>query len=365
MFLLLVFLLVSLIFSFWCSILEASYLKMTPSFVALAEEEGRAYASRLNELVQDTGSAIGAILTLNTVAHTVGAIGVGAQTKNAFGAVAESPIIQIGVPVIMTLLILIASEIIPKNIGAIYWKRLAGFTTRSLDLIISVLKYSGILWMLKQISKLVGHDEGAHLNVTTRTEFAALADVGVAQGVFEESESRVIKNLVRFNQIRAKDIMTPRTVIVAAEEEQTIQAFFDQTLKDTPFSRIPTFAQDKDHITGGVLKDEVLMALINQNGEKPLKGLRREIIVVRESMPIPDLLDKLMESREHLALVVGEYGGTAGLVTIEDVIETLLGLEIMDEVDNIEDMQLLARENWKQRAKKLGLVEKPEQLPDS
>ncbi|MDB4285926.1 CNNM domain-containing protein [bacterium] len=353
------FLLLSIVFSFWCSVLEAGYLKVTPTFVAISEKEGKPWSARLKELVADPGTTIGAILTLNTIAHTVGAIGVGAQTEAAFGSdLAGHWSVQMGVPVMVTLLILIVSEIIPKNMGASKWKELAGFNTASLNLIITFLKYTGILWLLKQVSKLVGGHDGSHLGITTRNEFSVMAEEGVKQGVFEESESRIIQNLIRFQEIRVQDIMTPRTVINAAQEDQDIREFYENMLKDSHFSRIPTYKTDKDHMSGYVLKSEVLMSIINGNADGPLSQLRRDIQMVGASLPIPELFNKLMEEREHIALVVGEYGGTAGLVTMEDVIETLLGLEIMDEVDAIEDMQHLARKNWEKRAEKLGLKEK-------
>ena len=356
MILFILFLCVSIVFSFWCSVLEAGYLKVTTTFVAVSAKEGKPWASRLKELTDDPGTTIGAILTLNTIAHTVGAIGVGAQTEAAFGtAWAGHWSVQMGVPVIVTSLILIVSEIIPKNLGATKWKQLAGFNTASLNLIISVLNYAGILLLLKQVSKLVGGDNGSHLGITSRRDFAVMAEEGVKQGVFEESESRIIQNLVRFKEIRVQDIMTPRTVIQAAREDQAIQIVFEDVIQNSHFSRIPTFTTDKDQITGYVLKNEVLLAMINQNADGPLSQLRREIKIVSPNLPIPELFNKLMEEREHMAVVVGDYGGTEGLVTMEDVIETLLGLEIMDEVDAIEDMQNLARKNWKKRAEKLGL----------
>ena len=358
-----IFLLLSVVFSFWCSVLEAGYLKITPSFVALKEKEGKPYAERLGELINDPGTAIGAILTLNTIAHTVGAIGVGAQTEAAFGPWANTWYIKTGVPVMTTLVILIFSEIIPKNIGAMNWQRLARFTTSSLNFIILALKYSGILWLLGLVSSLVG-GEGGHGVVTTRREFAVMAEEGVKHGVFKEGESRIIQNLVRFNQILTKTVMTPRTVIVTAAQELTAREFYDKTLRNTPFSRIPVHTGDKDEITGYVLKDDVLQTLVEDKGDTPLTELKRELKVVNESLALPELFNRLMESREHMALVIDEYGGTGGLVTMEDVIESLLGLEIMDEADDIADMQTLAREEWRKRSSQMMTADTPEQIEE-
>ncbi len=183
-----------------------------------------------------------------------------------------------------------------------------------------------------------------------------MAEIGEKEGIFRSNESKIINNLLRLNTIRAEDIMTPRTVVKAANQETIIQDFYDKNQR-LQFSRIPIFAESKDHINGFVLKDEILSSIIRDNGQAPLRDIMREIHIVNEQMPLPDLFNRMMEKREHIALVVDEFGGMAGIVTMEDVIETLLGIEIVDEQDNIEDMQMLARRNWEKRAKVLGLLE--------
>lgn len=352
-----IFLCVSIAFSFWCSVLEAGYLKVTPTFIAVSEKEGKTWAPGLKKLAADPGTTIGSILTLNTIAHTVGAIGVGAQTEAAFGSeLAGHWSVQMGVPVVVTLLILIVSEIIPKNLGATRWQQLAGFNTASLNFIIRLLRVTGILWLLKQVSNLVGGDEG-HTSIASRRDMAVMAEEGAKQGVFDESESRIIQNLMRFQEIRVQDIMTPRTVIRAAQEDMSVRAFYEQQGSNWHFSRIPVYSADKDHITGYVLKSEMLMSIIRGDSNAPLASLRRPIKIVPASLPIPELFNLLKEDREHIAMAADQYGGTAGLVTMEDLIETLLGLEIMDEFDAVEDMQQFARKTWETRAKKLGLDE--------
>ncbi|MCD9631466.1 CBS domain-containing protein, partial [Tenacibaculum maritimum] len=194
-------------------------------------------------------------------------------------------------------------------------------------------------------------------SVLSREDFTAMTEIAHEEGVFKESESKVIKNLLSFKEIQVKDIMTPRTVLKVADEKQTIQSFFDEH-STFRFSRIPIFSKNPDTISGYFLKDKLLEAIIEGNGEKPLEFIKREIMVTKRDLPIPELFEKLIEKREHLALVVDEYGSVSGLVTQEDVIETLLGLEIMDESDKVADLQQLARKSWEKRAKLLGIIDK-------
>ena len=182
-----------------------------------------------------------------------------------------------------------------------------------------------------------------------------MTDIAQEEGVFEKNESAIIKNLLTFKDVQAKDIMTPKTVMLTASEDETIQSFYKKHPK-LQFSRIPIFKENSDNITGFVIKSELLEEIIKGNGEKNLLELKREILVTNRNLPIPDLFEKFIAKREHVALVVDEYGTTSGLVTMEDVIETLLGLEIMDESDKVDDLQHLARKNWEIRAKKMGLL---------
>ncbi len=258
------------------------------------------------------------------------------------------------VSAIMTILILVVSEIIPKTIGATYWKSLTNFTTKTLQILMFPLKWTGILWMLQLTTKLIG--KGAHgESILSREDFSAMADIANEEGVFEESESRVIKNLLNFKSILAKDVMTPRTVMKIAEEETNIKAFFEAN-PNLRFSRIPIYKSKPDNISGYVLKDDVYKDLANDKDQKQLKNLKRDLLVVNRNVPIPNLFEKFIQEKEHIALVVDEYGSVSGLVTMEDVIETLLGLEIMDESDTDSDMQQLARKNWEDRAKRIGIV---------
>lgn len=365
--LLIVFAVLSIFFSFLCSILEAVLLSVTPTFLNVEKKEGKSYAVGLEELKKDVDKPLIAILTLNTIAHTVGAILVGVQAKVAYTEMYGSETVSVlgieftedamvgVVSTIMTVLILVASEIIPKTIGATYWKSLAGFTTKALNVLIFPLKWIGVLWVLQLTTKLIG-GKGAHgESVLSREDFSAMADIAHEEGVFHESESKVIKNLLSFKEVQARHVMTPRTVITIAEASQTIQSFFEEH-KDLRFSRVPIYTDNSDNITGYFLKDQLLKAIIDGKGDDLLATIQREIIVTNRDLPIPSLFEKLIEKREHIALVVDEYGTVSGLVTQEDVIETLLGLEIMDESDNVADLQSLARKSWEQRAKRLGII---------
>ncbi|SDG72861.1 CNNM domain-containing protein [Winogradskyella thalassocola] len=357
---------ISIFFSFLCSILEAVLLSLTPTFLNIKKKEGKAYAFELEELKKDVDRPLIAILTLNTIAHTVGAILVGVQAKVAYveiygttkrsilGFEFTEDIMVAVVSTVMTILILVASEIIPKTIGATYWRQLSNFTAKALNILIFPLKWTGILWVLQLTTKLIGGK--GHGSILSRESFAAMADIAHEEGVFEENESKVIKNLLNFKEVQAKDIMTPRTVMKTENESMTIETFFKAN-SNIRFSRVPVYTDESDNITGLVLKAEVFKEMALGNGSKLLSDIKRSIIIVNRSLPIPTLFEQLVESRNHLALVVDEYGTVSGLVTMEDVIETLLGLEIMDESDNVSDLQLLARRSWESRAKRLGIIE--------
>ncbi len=365
--LLLFFAFVSIFFSFICSILEAVLLSVTPTFINVKKKEGKVYASDLEQLKKDVDRPLIAILTLNTIAHTVGAILVGVQAKVAytelygtqvkefFGVTFTEDLMVGVVSSLMTILILVASEIIPKTIGATYWKSLANFTTKALKILIFPLKWTGILWLLQLTTKLIG-GKGHHGSVLSREDFHVMTDMAHQDGVFLESESKVIKNLLTFKDVKAKDIMTPRTVMKTENENTTVEDFFNKNL-NLRFSRIPVFSTNEDNIKGLVLKDDIFKEVALGNKSKKLSDIKRDIIIVNRDLAIPRLFEQLVETRNQMALVVDEYGTVSGLVTMEDVIETLLGLEIMDESDTVSDLQHMARKSWETRAKKLGILD--------
>jgi len=341
----------SIFFSFLCSILEAVLLSVTPTYLSVKKKEGKTFATSLENLKKDVDKPLIAILTLNTIAHTVGAILVGAEAKKVFNDEGNGVFI---VSAVMTVLILVASEIIPKTIGATHWKKLAGVSTRILNGLIFFFKWTGIIWLLQLFTKLFG--KGGHQSILSREDFSAMTQMAEEEGVFQESESKIIKNLINFKEIFVKDIMTPRTVIKIAPGSVTIKEFYE-TNPNLKFSRIPIHGTSSDEISGYFLKDDLLDAIIKGNGEQPLKSIQRELTITTRNLPIPDLFEELIAKREHISLVVDEYGSVSGIVTQEDIIETLLGLEIMDEKDNVADLQLLARKSWETRAKRLGLID--------
>ena len=348
---------ISIFFSFLCSILEAVLLSITPTFINIKKQEGKDYALSLEALKKDVDKPLIAILTLNTIAHTLGAMMVGIEAEKLPFKIELFGINTVGVvSAIMTFLILVASEIIPKTIGATYWKSLANFTSKALTVLIFPLKYAGVLWLLQLTTKLIGGK--GHGSVLNRESFMMMTDMAHKEGVFQENESKIIKNLLTFKEIFAKDVMTPRTVMQTEDQNTTVEEFFKRNL-NLRFSRIPIYSDNPDNIKGLVLKDEIFKEMALDNGSKQLSDLKRNIIIVDRNLPIPSLFEQLVESRNHMALVVDEYGSVSGLVTMEDVIETLLGLEIMDESDNVSDLQHLARKSWEARAKKLGIFDNP------
>ncbi|CAM3330845.1 hemolysin family protein [Rhodothermus bifroesti] len=342
--LLIFYLALALIVSFVCSLLEAVLLSVTPSYI---EAHQHTTTGRLlRRLKQDIDRPLAAILTLNTAAHTAGATGVGAQAVLVFGD-AYTGLISAG----LTLAILILSEIIPKTLGALYWHVLTPITARLL--IVLIWPFYPFVLLSQGITRLLSRKPTGPS--VSREELAALAELGRQQGVFEQEELRILKNLLRFRALRAKDVMTPRTVIFALPENLTLAEVL-RRYPELRFSRIPIYRESRDQITGYVLKDEVLLRAARDDGEVPLHRLRREILVVPETLPLLELFERMLNRLEHIALVIDEYGGTAGIVTLEDIVETLLGLEIVDEADATRDMQELAREQWRRRAERLGLL---------
>ena len=348
--LLVLFAVLAIAVSFLCSLWEAVLLSIAPSYARLRYQEGSALGRHLKAFKDEIDRPLAAILTLNTIAHTVGAIGVGNQAAVLWAD--SSPwITRFAIPIGMTLAILVLSELIPKTLGALFWKPLVPFTVTSLRIAMFVL--GPLVWLSAKLTGML-RPEGQG-SMLSRSDFLAMAEIGAQEGVFERSESEIIANLLRFHRVRAKDIMTPRTVVVMASEDTTIRSYYDAS-ESLPFSRIPTHEPGAtDHVTGYVLKDDLLAALVEEKGDEPLRAIRRDVLVVDEGSPLPDLFNRFVEEREHIAMVADPFGGMSGIVTMEDVIETLLGLEIVDELDHAEDMQVLARQNWERRARGLGL----------
>lgn len=345
--LLIAFVVLSVSVSFICSVSEAALLTMTPSYVAsIAEENPKKSAMLKSVKIDKIDQSIAAILTLNTVAHTVGSLGAGAQATIVFGSQ------WFGVfSAVMTLIILVGSEIIPKTLGTVYWRQLSGPVAYFVKAIIFILY--PLIWFSEKITKLLTRGKKAH--TFSRNEFAALASVGEQSGQIDPLESRIIRNLLAFGAIKVEDIMTPRSVMHAFDQSITVAELLANRPK-LMFSRLPIYDEDLDKVTGFVLKSDILLAKANNHMDKPLESYKREITFVFSKMKLFDLLDLMLNSRIHIAVTVGEYGEVKGLVTLEDVLETLLGLEIVDEVDRVEDMQALARQMMQRRSARLGML---------
>jgi CBS domain containing-hemolysin-like protein len=344
--LLITYIALALIVSFLCSIMEAVLLSITPSYVAVKEQQGHRHGALIRSLRTNVDRPLAAILSLNTIAHTVGAAGAGAQAALVFG---DSIIALFSAA--LTLAILVLSEIIPKTLGAVYWRTLAPLVARML------VPTIWLMWPLVKLSQGLTRmlARGKPDTSVSREEISAMADIGHREGVFQAEESRILKSLFRFGSLRARDVMTPRIVMFAFPATMTV----GEVLREhgvIRFSRIPIYGRNRDEILGYVLKDDLLYKGAHDEVNLPVSEIVRDMVVVPNGTPLPELFERLLESGEHIALVVDEYGGVEGLVSMEDVVETLLGLEIVDEADNVEDMQALARRQWYRRARKLGLL---------
>jgi CBS domain containing-hemolysin-like protein len=348
MFLLFFYLFLVLIISFLCSFLESILLSIPLPFLKAKEAEGNKYATKLIKLKENIDRPLSAILSLNTIAHTVGAAGVGVQTTIVFGEAYFG-----WASAILTFLILVFTEIIPKTIGARYAKKFISSTYILIQSMI-VIAYPLVL-ISAYFSKLFSNKNEEES--TSREEISALANMGVEKGVFQDKENAIIQNLIRLRQIRVSEIMTPRVVIVFADENMLVGEF----LKDKRFlffSRIPVYSGNTENVTGYVLRHTVFEKFTSETAsDMTLREFKRSILFVPESEPVLDVWENMMEKKEHITLVVDEYGGVDGLVTLEDVIETLLGTEIVDEKDAVSDMQEYARERWRQRRSKYDILE--------
>ncbi len=327
--------------------MEAVLLSTTPSFLRSREAGGSRSAKRLIKLKQNIDRPLSAILTLNTIAHTVGAAGVGAQVTKIFGDA------YFGIAsAVLTLLILVVSEIIPKTIGATYWKELAMVSAHVIQMtiwitypLVIIFPYITQCFSKKQDRQTVSIEE-----------ISLLAHIGTEEGIFSKKENVILQNLIRLKNIKIHEIMTPRVVVTMAEETMTLKDFL-KNKKFLHFSRIPVYAGSHENVTGYVLRQTVFEKLAENREELRLKDIKREIVVVPNMSNVFKVWEILLEKKEHIALVVDEYGGVDGIVTLEDIVETLLGIEILDEKDTITDMQQYARERWNMRKTKYMMLE--------
>ncbi|KAA1165374.1 hemolysin family protein [Pseudoalteromonas fuliginea] len=337
--LLIVYMVVAIVISFLCSVMEAVLLSISPSYVASLRKEHPELAKRLEKLKNNIDQPLAAILTLNTVAHTAGAAGVGAQAAVVFSDAA------VGIAsAIMTLLVLILSEIIPKTLGANYWRALTPSVTYSLRFLVISLK--PFVWFAQKLTNLMRpeHNEAYYI----RQEIEAMADIGTESGALHQDESEIIRNLLHFRHAKLCDLMTPRTVIFKVHKDLTV----NQHLNDhgsSSFSRILVFDKDSDDIVGFVHKNDIMLAFHRLGTDYKISKLIKPIYTVPTSQNVSSLLQTLLTKRTHICLVVDEYGDVQGIVTLEDMIEALMGLEIVDERDQSTNMRAVAKQRWHKR----------------
>ncbi|QNL18282.1 HlyC/CorC family transporter [Hyphobacterium sp. CCMP332] len=344
--LLIFYLLLALVVSFFCSMAEAVLLSVRPSYVAALAKKGGTGSRALSEIRENLDRPLAAILTANTIAHTVGAAGVGAQAAIVFGSN------SLGVTsAVLTLLILVLSEIIPKTLGATHWKALAP-TMAILIRALTRLLFP-FVWMSERLTRLLS-PSGAGAHTFSRDELSAMAAIGAEEGALESKEFNIVTNLLHLRKLSVRDIMTPRPVIFTVGAGMTVQDFFAK-YSDNPFSRIPVFDKSLDDITGYVLKTDLLVAQARDEFATTLNDFRRDFLVLADTTTASATFDRLMHEKSHIGLVIDEFGTLQGLVTLEDVVETLIGLEITDELDRVDDMQALARERWRDRMQAIGI----------
>ena len=336
MFLLIVFAFIAIGVSFICSVLEAAILSVTPSYIAQLKESRPKTHQQLRKLKDSIDKPLAAILTLNTIAHTAGAAGVGAQVGVVFGdgylGVASA---------VMTLLILVLSEIIPKTIGAKFWRGIAPMLPPVLNFLILSLK--PFIWLSDQITKRIGSGEA---DIDVRSEIKAMATIGHEEKALDDDERRVILNILDLHEIRVRQVMTPRTVCESIRPDLSMPEVSER-IRKLPFSRYPVIDTDEEP-QGIVFRSDILDA----DESDSLKDIVRPVEIVTETVSVEALMSHLIKERQHMALVYDEHGSWLGLITLEDIIETILGTPIMDETDNIASLRRYARQRWDKRLKR-------------
>lgn len=335
--LIIIYFLGALSLSFVCSVLEAVLLSTPMSYISMKEKQGNATASLMKKYKGNIDRPVGAILSLNTIAHTIGSAGVGAESIRVFGEQYFGVI-----SAVLTLLILVLSEIIPKTIGATYWRSLAMLSTKVIRVMI-VVTYPLVL-LSELITRLFTPKRHRQVSVS-REEVSAMVDMGREEGVFKESESKIIKSCIRLSSVKAKEIMTPSIVVEAVNRKLTFKEFYD--MQEWKFSRIPIYEVCKEYITGYILKDMVLEELSEDRPDGKLSDISRPILFFREEDSVYNIWEKMLEKREHISVVTDEFDCMRGIITMEDIIETMTGVEIVDEEDIVVDMQMLAEEKSK------------------
>ena len=349
--LLITYMLLSLVISALCSVLEATILSTPMSYVTTLETQEIKGWERLKQYKTNIDRPISAILIINTIANTVGASLVGSTAAgyaSTHYSTSDDTSLFVGIiSGVFTFLILVFSEIVPKTIGSTYWRKLAIPASNVIHFYI-ILTYFLVI-LVERITHVVG--SSSNQESVTRDEVAAMVTVGTEEGVLEKKENRMIQNLLKLDSVAAHEIMTPSVVVSMAEEGMTLREFYqDEEFKN--FSRIPVYkGEESDYITGYVLRQEILERLAEDKFDTKLGELARPILSFSEDEDVSTIWEKLLEKKEHISIIIDEYGTLRGIVTLEDVIETMLGFEIVDEKDEVVDMQELAKAQWKQMQK--------------
>jgi len=338
--------------SFLCSIWEAAMLSTPVSHIELLVQQGKQSGLIMQGLRQNVERPISAILTLNTIAHTVGAAGAGAEATAILGSQFQGVIFFV-----LTLLILVFSEIIPKTLGAVYAKPLTPFTAYSLRILLQILKPA--VFAFEFFTRAMRPSEEAP--TVTRSELQVMARISAEEGGIQERENRIVANLLQLAEVQVETIMTPRTVVVMFQEDQTVGEVM-RSYRFLPFSRIPIYAESADEVRGYVLRHEIYRRAAADEHEAPLREIARQLDVVPETNSVAQVLDEFIAKQDHIFLVIDEYGGTAGLITLEDTVETLLGIEILDESDPIADLRQLSRRRYQSQ---IELLEQMERVQDA
>lgn len=338
--LLILYFLLALCVSALCSVLEATFLSTPATYVATAEGKSLRAAARLKKLKQQANRPISAILTINTIANTMGAAGVGAQAGEVFGSEVAGVC-----SAVLTLCILIFSEIIPKIVGNRYWRTLILPATRVI-MVMLFITYPLVL-LTEKLTTFIG--KGKTQSVS-RDEVSAMVKVGTEEGVFEKEENKMIQHLIRLSNVTAHEIMTPSVVVNQANEDMTVKEMYGRKEYSTN-SRIPVYKEDEEFVTGYVLRQTVLEKLAEDKFSTKLREIVRPILSFPEDTSVSDIWEQLLSKKEHISVIIDEYGCMRGIVTMEDVIETMLGFEIVDEKDPVTDMQDLARQKWEKSKK--------------
>lgn len=336
--LLIIYLLLTMSVSFLCSLLESVLMSTPLSFISMKEDEGDKNASLFLKFKQDPDRPLSAILSLNTIANTLGAAAVGHQASTLtgdhwFGIISA----------VMTLLILVFSEIVPKTIGTSHWKNLL-WLSKIMQFLVYLLY--PIVWLIDKLHDSIS-DEDPDVSIS-REEVSAMANIGEEEGVLDNSENKVIQNIIKLDNIKAYDVMTPRVVCAIASENMTLRNFYKQE-ELSHNSRIPVYGDSPEYITGYILRYDALENLAEDKFDLKLKSIKRKIAAFHEETSVADIWESLLKTRDQIALIIDDYGCFQGLITLEDIMETILGMEIIDENDTITDMQQLAKERWLKR----------------